>query len=109
MQRNVLFPLNHHENFGWFMTKIWNSSNYKSDPKAFVFSINNQKIYKIIDNKNGNMIYIQIIIMVDALVKELILSIDVNSKPAALYFSPSDNKCKSIPFVILSTLDLENR
>ena len=33
---------------------MWNHSGYVSDPLAFTFSIDNQKIYNIIDNKNGN-------------------------------------------------------
>ena len=39
--------------FGAFTTKTWIHSGYVSDPFAFAFSINNQKIYNIIDNKNG--------------------------------------------------------
>ena len=44
--------------FGGFTTKLWNHSGYVKDPLAFVFSINNQKIYNIVDNINGeNAIY----------------------------------------------------
>ena len=44
--------------FGGFTTKLWNHSGHVKDPLAFVFSINNQKIYNIIDNINGeNAIY----------------------------------------------------
>ena len=39
--------------FGAFTTKTWTHSGVVSDPLAFAFSINNQKIYNIIDNKNG--------------------------------------------------------
>jgi len=39
--------------FGGFTTKLWNHSGYVKDPLAFVFSINNQKIYNIVDNING--------------------------------------------------------
>ena len=40
--------------FGGFTTKTWNHAGYINDPFAFAFSLNNQKIYNIIDNKNGN-------------------------------------------------------
>jgi len=40
--------------FGGFTTQLWNHSGYVNDPLAFAFSINNQKIYNIIDNKSGN-------------------------------------------------------
>ena len=40
--------------FGGFTTKTWNHALFVKDPFAFVFSINNQKIYNIIDNKNGD-------------------------------------------------------
>ena len=40
--------------FGGFTTKTWNNAGYINDPFAFAFSLNNQKIYNIIDNKNGN-------------------------------------------------------
>lgn len=44
--------------FGGFTTKLWNHSGLVKDPLAFVFSINNQKIYNIVDNINGeNAIY----------------------------------------------------
>ncbi len=39
--------------FGAFTTKTWTHSGVVRDPLAFAFSINNQKIYNIIDNKNG--------------------------------------------------------
>ena len=39
--------------FGGFTTKLWNHSGYVKDPLAFAFSINNQKIYNIVDNING--------------------------------------------------------
>ena len=40
--------------FGGFTTKLWNhKANYTNDPLAFAFSINNQKIYNILDNKKG--------------------------------------------------------
>ena len=40
--------------FGGFTTKLWNhTANYTNDPLAFAFSINNQKIYNILDNKKG--------------------------------------------------------
>ena len=40
--------------FGGFTTQFWNHSGYVNDPLAFAFSIDNQKIYNIIDNKDGN-------------------------------------------------------
>jgi len=40
--------------FGGFTTQLWNHSGYISDPLAFAFSIDKQKIYNIIDNINGN-------------------------------------------------------
>ena len=40
--------------FGGFTTQTWNHAGYKNDPLAFAFSVNNQKIYNIIDNKSGN-------------------------------------------------------
>ena len=40
--------------FGGFTTKLWNhKANHTNDPLAFAFSINNQKIYNILDNKKG--------------------------------------------------------
>ena len=39
--------------FGGFTTKFWNHMEYINDPLAFVFSINKQKIYNILDDKNG--------------------------------------------------------
>ena len=50
----IIIKTTNNEIFGGFTTKCWNSLGYINDPKAFVFSINNQKIYNIIDNKNGN-------------------------------------------------------
>ena len=41
--------------FGAFTTQLWNPIGYVKDPLAFVFSINNKKIYNILDNINGEM------------------------------------------------------
>ena len=49
----VIITITDSKIFGAFTTKTWTHSGFVSDPLAFAFSINNQKIYNIIDNKNG--------------------------------------------------------
>ena len=54
----IIIKSNTNKIFGGFTTQLWNHSGYVNDPLAFVFSIDKQKIYNIIDNKNGeNAIY----------------------------------------------------
>ena len=44
--------------FGGFTSILWNSTdNYKADPQAFIFSLDNHEIYYPKDKKNGNAIY----------------------------------------------------
>lgn len=54
----IIIKSNTGKTFGGFTTQNWNSiGNYKNDKNAFVFSIDNQKIYNIINNEEKFAIY----------------------------------------------------
>ena len=50
----IIIKSNTGKTFGGFTTQLWNhTGNYKNDKFAFAFSLDNKKIYNILDNKIG--------------------------------------------------------
>ena len=70
----IIIKSNTGKTFGGFTTQLWkHTGNYKNDKFAFAFSFDNKKIYSILDNKIGSLLYFQTVYMGLALDRELTL------------------------------------